>query len=100
VDPLLCGVDDVPDELHAATASARPASGTAQRALLGIERTALLCQTVDVLSTGDCRLSTFRLSTIDPLVGASLRRDPVLVDTRFFTICYDLLNRAGIRYFL
>jgi len=54
VDPLLCGLDEALDE-HAATASATPASGTAQRTLLGMERTALLCSTVD------CRLSTLGL---------------------------------------
>jgi hypothetical protein len=69
VDPPLGGADDVPDELHAATARARPASGTAQRALLGIERTALLCQVAAVMSIGDCRPSTFKLSSIDLLVG-------------------------------
>jgi hypothetical protein len=59
VDPPLCGLDEALDE-HAATASTTPASGTAQRSLLGMERTVLLC------STADCRLSTLG-------VGASLQ---------------------------
>jgi hypothetical protein len=41
VDPLLGGLDEALDE-HAATASTTPASGTAQRSLLGMARTALL----------------------------------------------------------
>jgi hypothetical protein len=65
-DPLLDGVDDPLDE-HAATASTTPASGTAQRSLLGMERTALLC------STADCRLSSLRLEA-SLHVGSHLRR--------------------------
>src|ERR1700761_7730845 len=65
-DPPLDGVDDPLDE-HAATASATPASGTAQRSLLGMERTALLCSTGSTCSSClACSTYDCRLSTIDP----------------------------------
>jgi hypothetical protein len=78
-DPPLCGLDEALDE-HAATASTTPASGTAQRRLLGMERTALLCSTC---STYSDFLGLARLPIVDyrPLglevslqVGSHLRR--------------------------
>jgi hypothetical protein len=72
-----CGLDDPLDE-HAATASATPASGTAQRSLLGMERTALLCSVC------------FRLPIVDyrPL-GWWRAYTPVhiCVDSLLFTNC-------------
>jgi hypothetical protein len=77
VDPPLGGLDDALDE-HAATASTTPASGTAQRSLLGMERTALLCSVC------------FRLPIVDyrPL-GWWRAYTPVhiCVDSLLFTNC-------------
>jgi hypothetical protein len=74
-------VDPVPDE-HAAAASARPATGTAQRRFFEIERTALPLL--------DCRLST-----IDPRLTGAYVRFVAVVDSylRFVRTC------AEIRYF-